>query len=116
MDLTYQSDPSFGRLAGTYLIAYWKDPTTQVPNVTFLANEDNTSMLAALQRYTGDAITIQETQTGVNKLFRIQSTKKRMVEKFLYCTWSLSPMVDVTDYWILEEGGSSLGTNTTIAL
>jgi hypothetical protein len=116
MDLTYQSDPSFGRLAGTYLIAYWKDPTTQVPNVTFLANEDNTSMLAALQRYPGDAITIQETQTGVNKLFRIQSTKKRMVEKFLYCTWSLSPMVDVTDYWILEEGGSSLGTNTTIAL
>jgi hypothetical protein len=116
MDLFYQGDPSFGQNAGTYLLPYWKDPTTIVDSVSFLGNEDNTLMLAALARYPGDVVTIQETQTGVNKLFRIMATEKRMREQFLYCTWKLSPFVDVTDYWVLEEGGSSLGTNTTLML
>lgn len=116
MDLFYQDDQSFGQNAGTYLLPYWKDPTTQAPSVTFLANEDNTSMIQALSRCVGDVVTIQETQTGVNKLFRIQATQKQLKEKLLYCTWTLSPMVDVTDYWILEEGGSALGTNTVLAL
>jgi hypothetical protein len=116
LDLFYQSDPTFGQNVGTYLLPYWKDPTTIVPSVTFLANKSSTHMLHALAREPGDVITLQETTTGVNKLHRIMGVSLTMRDKILFCTWTLSPMVDVTDYWILEEGGSALGTNTRIAL
>jgi hypothetical protein len=116
LDLFYQSDPSFGENAAAYLLPYWKDPTTIVPSVTFLANYSSTLMLHALAREPGDVVTIQETTTGVNKAHRIASVRLTMRHKLLFCTWGLIPMVDVTDYWVLEEPGSSLGTNTVLSL
>ena len=116
MDLFYQGDPSFGQNVGAYFLAYWKDPTTIVQSVTFLANYSSTLMLHALAREPGDVVTIAETTTGVNKAHRIMSVDLLFRAGLVWCTWGLSPMVDVTDYWVLEEGGSSLGTNTTLAL
>jgi hypothetical protein len=116
LDLAYQGDPSFGKGVGVYLLPYFKDSATIVPSVTFLANYSSTHMLHALAREPGDVVTIAETTTGVNKLFRIMFVYLVFRNKLIYCTWGLSPMVDVTDYWVLEEGGSALGTNTVLGL
>jgi len=116
LDLAYQSDPTFGQNVGLYLLPYWKDPFTAVETVSFLANYSSTHMLHALAREPGDVVTIVEATTGVNKLFRIQAVDLLFKDRRLYCTWTLSPMVDVTDYWQLEEGGSQLGANTRLAL
>jgi hypothetical protein len=116
LDLYYQSDGSFGQNAGAYLLPYYKDPTTIVPSVTFLANYSSTLMLHGLAREPIDAVTIQEATTGVNKLHRIMSVGMTFRHKLIEVTWGLSPIVDVADYWFLEEGGSQLGVNTTLAL
>jgi hypothetical protein len=116
LDLHYQHDPTFGQNVGLYLLAFWKDPNTLVESVGFFANDSSTNMLHALAREPGDRITVAETSTGVNKAYRIQSVDLLFKDKLLWCTWGLSPMADTTDYWVLEEGGSALGTNTVIAL
>ena len=116
LDLPYQADPTFAKNVGTYLLPFYKDPATLAQSFTFLGHVDDASMIQAILREPGDVITVQEDTTGINKVMRIMAVDLAVQFKFVTVTWTLSPMVDTADYWVLEEPGSALGTNTRVAL
>lgn len=81
------------------------------------ADITSSDMVSILARQISDRVTIVNTlmpfATDVNGDYYIDSIALSCPGESLQCKWQLSP-VDA-DYWVLEEAGTSLGTNTVLA-
>lgn len=115
LDMWYVGDVKWARQLASYMLPYWKDPTTRCTAVQFSGNKSADAMVAALGVEPCDRVVIQETVSAVNQSFTVQKVKLHISEGgIIDCTWTLTPQVDTTAYWLVEEPGSSLDANTII--
>jgi len=117
VDMPYEPKDFTAQAIADWILARQKDPIKQVDSVTFVANEDDTLMLAALRREPGDLITITETATGISQDYFIHGVAlEATATDILHCAWGLALINDpnLNDYWIL--GTDTLGTGTRLAL
>jgi len=105
-DMPYQDDINVASSIGDYLINQYKDPQTTLRALTFLANQSDTAMDAAMALDVNSFVRVDETVIGFSsKFFYVQSIGYRMIEgdngTLLYCTLGLKE-ADLTDYFVLD--------------
>lgn len=116
LDLWYIGDPRAARVQGKYLLDFWKSAASPLAeSMKLVGNTSDFLMRQVLGREPADMITVQETQIGVNRKYRIQQVDLTYsAEGVLYCTWSLSPQADTTLYWLEGIVGRSELNSTTV--
>lgn len=117
IDMPYQGSSTTAKDLADYLLEQFESPSNHAHSLTFDPQRSNAMMLAALSASIGDRITVTETMTGLT-----------MVDVFIHsidievrsgarlsCVFGLSPSIFASEFWILEDADSELGTNTFLA-
>jgi hypothetical protein len=114
-DMAYQSDPKVAENAAFYLLSLSSETFTVPPTCTFICDSEALTY-QALTREVSDRITIQDSVTGVNADFFINSVALEIDrEGILTCTWGLG-LADTSEYWELNSATrSQLNTTTRLA-
>lgn len=121
-DMPYEASPLNAGLAGDWIRSLWGNPFATARKISFLANDSDAFMSAAIAQEIGDRIGIIETITGVSTTipgetilrgFFINAIELSISEgPLIQVIWTLSP-ADIQPYWILEDANQSLLDQTT---
>lgn len=115
MDLTYQEDPVFANNAAQYLARLYGQPFAGIREVSFLANQSDALMTAALAGDISDKVQLAETVSGLSTAgsFYINAVRLKVSQTgMVQCTWGLTP-ADLSTYWqVGKSGASELGVTT----
>lgn len=120
LDMPYQSDPNVGQGIADQVQNVWSQEITGISRLSFVANESDALMLAALRVEPGDRVGIREAVTGVTDVvdganvgYFVQRVRYSLeAAGILRVTWTLAP-ADRERFWILDEVGSSELDETT---
>lgn len=114
LDMPYQSSVLVGQDAAQFALGLNKDAAMRVQRATFLAQDSDANMLAAIQREISDRVTLDETVTGQHRDYFINAVEWDVSPNgFFRCSWTLTP-ADSQNYWILEQTGFTELDQTTI--
>lgn len=104
MDLPYVSNFNLGRAFAQYAALREGESYPRVSAVTFNANRNHESMLAALTADVGDKVRVTEPQSGIDGLYFINKKRWELrAGKLMWVTWELERAEDRTDVFILDE-------------
>lgn len=115
LDMPYEtSDTTAQSIADVYL-SKLKDPRYYVDSISFVANNSDALMTAAVQREPGDLIDLTETVTGLSaEQFFIQNVSMTLeAPSILKCQYSLTPRLFTDSLFVLDtdvlDGAKVLG-------
>jgi hypothetical protein len=91
-NMPYQSNINTGIAFSAELLRRYKDPTSDVEAVTFVANRSTAFFDYAVQLDIGDRVSITETVTGISSEFFINAVElEYRTSTAIFCTWLLEP-------------------------
>ena len=112
-NLPYQGNVNTARDFATDILKRHFRPISDVSSVRFFANRSSALMTAALTCVIGDRVTINETVTGINSDFYINSVQYQVNPGgLLEVNWLLEP-ASVSQLWILDDLVLSILETTT---
>ena len=112
---SYQSNENTAKSISEFIIYKYKDPRTEIANVSFTGNKNATLMAGAVNLDLGDMITTVETQTGINSDRIIINKSVTIIGGQLWRVELLTSFSKDDAYWLLGTAGfSELGQTTTL--
>lgn len=117
LDMPFQSDPYVGADLAQYLKQVYANPLANVREVSFVANQSDALMTAAITGDISARVQLVETVSGLSTAtyYFINGVEHSISEReVLTCTWWLTP-ADPAEYWQLGVAGASeLGVTTRL--
>ncbi len=111
IDMPHETTANTASAIADWYLRYYKNPNYFVDSVTFVANDTDAQMKAALVREPGDVITLTEQVTGLSSSdYFINGVELTAYsDSLINCKWVVVPRLDTTDYFILENNGTTPG-------
>lgn len=116
-DCSYQSVPGNADALSAYLLSVYKSPVSFVTSVSFVANDSDALMTAALVREPGDRIALVETVSGISTTtaYYINHVELSIEQsRIVHCTWTLAPATHQAFWLIGTAGASEIGQTTNV--
>lgn len=114
-DMPHQSRPQNALDLALFLLDQYKDPTTRVETVTFIANWDDEATENAFNLEISEQVSIESPTLGLSAQPYFVNGQKLEIEQsgLVRVTWDLGP-VDLSQYWILDVAGRTELDQTTV--
>lgn len=116
VNLRFQEDPYTAAGMAAWFTSVYSNPLAHVRSVTFVANQSDALMTAAMDGDMSSKITLTEAVSGLSANEYYINGVQLVTEEFerTICTWWLTP-ADTASYWLLGTvGASELGTTTRL--
>jgi hypothetical protein len=115
IDMSYQSNPTFGLEVAQYIIHTSSVPVTEISGlVRFVDLENPLELARSINREISDRIRLIDEFTGIDRSFFINAIDESELDGVLKTEFLLAPF-DSTAYWLLEVvGRSELDRTTTL--
>lgn len=115
LELKYQDDPGDAQAYMNIMLNAYKDPHTDIEEVSYIANRSELLMFAFLQVDVGRRIPLQDSTSGVVGEYFIQGTEFSIqAGGIIYWKWIVKPAKnDIFNFWQLETAGRSELEETT---
>lgn len=114
IDMPLQTSANVARDAAEYALAGWKDETTRIEKIVFIA--DNTRAIdfltAAAEIEPGARVAVIETQTAVAAPFFVQSVEMEIAQRVTTVAWAVIPASEIYEFWVLDT--SQLNSTTIL--
>ena len=91
LDMYYQGDQNVAEDLAEVLLGWYGATETEVRAVEFVANTDQTMLNMAIEVQVGDAVTVQETQSGISSAYFVNQKEwifNQEAHQFI-CRWTL---------------------------
>lgn len=103
-NMPYQNNASFGQAVANEVLRRFKDPSSNISGVSFVANRSDTLMGYTLTLGIGSRVSIFETVTGVNSHFYINGYEYELrAGNSLSVTWMLERAFNSTRYFTVGD-------------